>query len=743
MIEDRDRGVGYELLLTKLRHHILPEAKVLFVSAVISSNNAADFAEWLCADRQALIESEWRPARQLIGIYNAQRDRISYPLEGPVAGAPAPFVLGAATPHEYLDYTEKLRREKQVQFPKRTKGEVVAELAINFAKQGPVLVFTTSRGNAESVAQMIQRGLRLRRQTTDAEIPAAFNIAKDRPGRAAIEVASLWLGEESSLTSLLAEGIGVHHAGLPEAVRKAVEADCRRGSLPVVVATATLAQGVNLPVKTVIVHSTIRHVDDDGDGSGGMEEINPRELWNIIGRAGRATRETEGHVVLAAMDDRQDRQYDRLLRREIPPIRGQLYSLLEELTDQRLSDDRFRQLLDSELITLMVEESVGKSAETLFQELVGESFVRIQAGSEELLEPLHVKGAETIGAIRGEVTSEEARKVFARTGLDVRSCLTLRDRIVERKDLVQEVIFDHDTTLQDIITTLVPDIVDLPQMETGYEFPGDLVDLADDWLGQLTMPEIVKRHLAEGADQRKFHRFVADLFGFKLPWGIGAYIAIADHVLDTDREVSEVDRWLPTMFRYGVRTPSASWAMTLGCPSRELSAVLAAGFITDAANDRATYSAFITWFSFLTEEDFTYRFGASAHESEILSRRSASLVPSDRSITASLRARIGRLTTSVTGIKYENRTALLAGVMSGSAVRLVRDYANQYDPNAIKVQIGDGLLGYVPRTEARLLAPRMDAGAAAAATVVAVDRELSNPQLSIEIIVESNQPSSG
>ncbi len=740
VIEDRDRGVGYELLLTKLRHHILPEAKVLFVSAVISSDNAADFAEWLCADRQALIESDWRPARQLIGIYNAQRDRISYPLEGPVAGAPAPFVIGAAVPHEYLDYTEKLRREKQVQFPTRSKGEVVAELAINFAKQGPVLVFTTSRGNAESVAQTIQRGLRLRRQTAHAETPTAFNIAKDRPGRAAIEVASLWLGEESSLTSLLAEGIGVHHAGLPEAVRKAVEADCRRGSLPVVVATTTLAQGVNLPVKTVIVHSTIRHVDDDGEGSAGMEEINPRELWNIIGRAGRATRETEGHVVLAAMDDSQARQYERLLRREIPPLRGQLYSLLEELTDQRLSDDRFRQLLDSELVTLMVEESVGKSAETLFQELVGESFVRIQAGSDDLLEPLHVKSAETIAAIRGEVTSESTRKVFARTGMDIRSCLTLHERIVERKERVQEVIFDHDTSLQDIITTLVPDIVDLPQMETGYEFPGDLVDLADDWLGQLAMPEIVKRHLAEGTDQRKFHRFVADLFGFKLPWGIGAYIAIAEHVLDTGRETSEVVRWLPTMFRYGVRTPSASWAMTLGCPSRELSTTLAAGFVSDVANDRATYGAFVTWFSFLTEEDFTYRFGASAHESEILSRRSASLVPNDRSITASLRERPSRLTTSVAGIQYERRTALLAGVIDGSAVRLVRDYANQYDPNAIRVQIGDGQLGYIPRSEARLLAPRMDAGAAPVATVVAVDRDLSNPQLSIEITVESNQP---
>ncbi len=744
VIEDRERGVGYELLLTKLRHHILPTSKILFVSAVISSDNAADFAEWLCSDRNALIESEWRPARQLIGIYNAQRDRISYPLEEPVAGAPAPFVIGAATPREYTDYTEKLRREKKVQFPKRTKGEVVAELAIRFAQQGPVLVFATSRVNAESVAETIRRGLQLRRQTADADIPPAFNVAKDRPARAAIEVASLWLGEDSSMTTLLTEGIGVHHAGLPDAVRKAVEADCRAGSLPVIVATTTLAQGVNLPVKTVIIHSTTRYVEDDDDGSSSMEDINPRELWNIIGRAGRATRETEGHVVIAALHDRQARGYRRLLRRETPPIRGQLYSVLEELAAQRLSDDRFRHLLDSELITLMVEESVGTTAETLFQELVGESFVHIQARSEGLeLAPLFIKGGETISAIRAEVTSEETRKVFARTGMDVRSCLILRDRIAERREHVEEVIYDHDTTLEDILATLVPDIVDLPQMETGYDFPGDLIELADDWLGQVPMPEIVMRHLPEGSDQRKFHRFIADLFGFKLPWGIGAYVGIAEHVFDAGHEVSEVIRWLPTMFRYGVRTPSASWAMTLGCPSRDLSASLAAGFVSDDVEGRATYSNFVTWFSFLTEEDFTYRFGASANESEILSRRSSSLVPSDRSLTASLRSRTNKLSTSVAGIRYENRAALLTGVTIGSSARLVRDYANQYDPNAIQVWMGNGLVGYVPRTEARLLAPRIDAGAPISAAVVAVDREPSSPQLRIEVSLESDVPEAG
>ena len=740
VIEDRERGVGYELLLTKLRHFILPTSKILFVSAVISSDNAADFAEWLCSDRGALIESEWRPARQLIGIYNAQRDRISYPLEGPVAGASAPFVTGAATPREYTDYTKKLRREKQVRFPKQTvKGEVVAELAIKFAQQGPVLVFTTSRGNAESVAEMVRRGLQLRRQTTDANVPAAFNDAKDRPARAAIEVASLWLGKDSSMTALLTEGIGVHHAGLPDAVRKAVEADCRAGSLPVIVATTTLAQGVNLPVKTVIIHSTVRHVEDDGDGSSSMEDINPRELWNIIGRAGRATRETEGHVVIAAMSDWQVKGYERLLRRDIPPIRGQLYSVLQELAAQRLSDDRFRHLLDSELIALMVEESVGTTAETLFQELVGESFVRIQARSEGLeLDPLYLKGEETINAIRAEVTNEETRKVFAQTGMDVRSCLTLLDRIAKKKELVWEVIFGNDAKLEDIITTLVPDIVDLPQMDTGYDFPGDLIALADDWLRQVPMPEIMRQHLPKESDQRKFHRFIADLFGFKLPWGIGAYIAIAEHVLDAGREVSEVIRWLPTMFRYGVRTPSASWAMTLGCPSRELSGSLAAGFVSDDDDGRAVYGNFVNWFSSLTEEDFTYRFGASANESEILSRRSASLVPDNRSLTASIRSRTTQLSMSVTGISYENRTALLTEVMSGGIVRLERDYDNQYDPNAIEVWVGGGLVGYVPRSEARLLAPQIDSGASVTATVVAVDRDPSRPQLRIEASIESD-----
>ena len=50
IIDSNDRGIGYEILLTRLRQHLPDDARFLFLSAVISDENAADFAEWLCGD---------------------------------------------------------------------------------------------------------------------------------------------------------------------------------------------------------------------------------------------------------------------------------------------------------------------------------------------------------------------------------------------------------------------------------------------------------------------------------------------------------------------------------------------------------------------------------------------------------------------------------------------------------------------------------------------------------------------
>ena len=82
------------------------------------------------------------------------------------------------------------------------------------------------------------------------------------------------------ITSWLESRIGVHYGNLPDMVRNAVETDFRQRNLPVLIATNTLAQGVNLPVRTVIIHSCNRY--DNIDDS--IERIPARDYWKRLAR---------------------------------------------------------------------------------------------------------------------------------------------------------------------------------------------------------------------------------------------------------------------------------------------------------------------------------------------------------------------------------------------------------------------------------------------------------------------------
>ena len=200
IIDSNDRGIGYEILLTRLRHHLPIEARFLFLSAVISNDNAADFAEWLCGDRGAVALSEWRPAQRFDGIFNAATNQIVYPFDRAESGGfPAPFVPRVVEPRTYRDYTPKTRSPKDVQFPSNSKGEVTAELAVRFASEGPVIVFTTQPRWAESCATAILRALQLRRQTQGVDIPKPFRDVSDLPDALNSRlVAESWLGPEAN-----------------------------------------------------------------------------------------------------------------------------------------------------------------------------------------------------------------------------------------------------------------------------------------------------------------------------------------------------------------------------------------------------------------------------------------------------------------------------------------------------------------------------------------------------------------
>jgi len=254
MIGDEGRGAGLEALLTRLRLR-LPGARLLAMSATIP--NAADIATWLDAD---LYRSDWRPV--------------------PLVSTIHPYI---ASGDRQADQEERTRIAAQL------AGETVRE-------GGAVLVFCGSRQGVETCAVALARRLALPAVRLEAgQDPGSVGEERDprSPGDGAPRAATLGgglPGVRVPLQRALAGGVGYHHAGLSPRERLGVEELFRSGAIRVLVATSTVAAGVNLPAREVIVR----------DLTLGMEPIGASALLQMAGRAGRPGLELEGRCRVIA-----------------------------------------------------------------------------------------------------------------------------------------------------------------------------------------------------------------------------------------------------------------------------------------------------------------------------------------------------------------------------------------------------------------------------------------------------------
>jgi POLQ-like helicase len=168
-------------------------------------------------------------------------------------------------------------------------------LGIKLVANGSVAVFCgrkdTAAGICKELVDLIERKLSLRlpveynNQLEQARICYLF---EKNLGASAIAVKSAKLGLFS------------HHGNTPHGLRIAVEHAMREGHIHFVVCTSTLAQGVNLPIRYLIVTSVYQ----------GSDKIKVRDFQNLMGRSGRAGMHTEGSVIFAdpiVFDKRQSR----------------------------------------------------------------------------------------------------------------------------------------------------------------------------------------------------------------------------------------------------------------------------------------------------------------------------------------------------------------------------------------------------------------------------------------------------
>ncbi len=246
MLSDRARGPCLELILTGLR---LGTERTQIVALSASLEGADELAAWLGAE---LVRVERRPVELRQGVFCGGRFRYVECNNG----GEGYEELGEEAEYQGLDWA----------------GTVV-KLVEGFRAEGEqTLVFVRDRRGAERLALAIAENGGERSQRGSDVLAAQ---------------------EPTLTTEALAEalemGAAFHHAGLPREARVAVEQAFARGDVEVLVSTSTLALGVNLPARNVIVDA-VRWDTDSDEGRPVIREITPAEFPNMAGRAGRPGR---------------------------------------------------------------------------------------------------------------------------------------------------------------------------------------------------------------------------------------------------------------------------------------------------------------------------------------------------------------------------------------------------------------------------------------------------------------------
>ena len=709
IVGDINRGPKFELLISRLRRRI-PNARFLVLSAVVPDRTLKDFSTWIGGGASKPITTAWRPSllrhgklewRGLQGTLRFVGDRVD--------SDALPFVPGIIRQRTYEHKHPETGRIRRPRFPETAnKGEITAELAYAYAVQGPVLVFAMQTNWTQSVAEALGRRIDLT-ELIGEDSHSAFR--RRDPTRAEI-VANEWLGADHKVTALLRRGIAFHNSRLPEAVRQAIERDFRNRNLAVLVATTTLAQGVNLPVRTVIMHSTRA-----GEADGSQRRLLARDYWNIAGRAGRAGEETIGtcvHIVRTATDnDDFERYVDR--RDRVEPVESALHRLLRDLVAERISTTDAARQLDSDLLALLVEEDQAVLDTQLLADTLESSLFSIQAIEEKIsITPLIELMTNTARTIVSNIPNAERRRLYASTGLSSVSCRILSDHALSHASDVSQLLTDQSTPLTELTDLQVEALSGLSEMESDSSWTGDDRSLMALWLEGNPVAEIAS---ALNGESQEITRYIEEAFSYLLPWGISAFLRIAQYELKLP-QLSPLAVNSAGMVKYGVPTVEAVWAMTAGLASRRAATTVATYY---ARQRQSTSPAdFRRWLSQRNPDSLHEDLGLTGIELESTARAVLRSQTNKYLTELEVTGDVLPLETDCAPSGHAIERGLLYDLEIGDEVRLVRDRDSQLNRNAIYVMIGNQRFGYLSADAAQALGPELDSGRGVRARVTRI-----------------------
>jgi len=314
LIEQPIRGLRYEGLLGRLKTG--SSARIVSLSPVVQPSR--QLLDWLSIEERHVIASAWRPTARRIAIARPN-GRADYFTPGDhIDGDPQrPSWLGTVPfPHPIEAPIRSYAHELRIHDEAVATNVASVALDQHTRFKQPVLVLATTRDQTRTLAARISSGLSLLEEDDPARV-LAIEIRKRCP----------YL---HTLPSCLDYGVAYHNAALPNWIRERLEGLMSDQRLCIVSATTTLAEGVDLPFRVVVMA-------DWRNWLYGQQRAMPTLLFrNIAGRCGRAGAFTEGDTVIVDNPGRRpegpdfDARYEDYIRLYIRPQPQNLESSISQ-----------------------------------------------------------------------------------------------------------------------------------------------------------------------------------------------------------------------------------------------------------------------------------------------------------------------------------------------------------------------------------------------------------------------------
>lgn len=560
-IQEGARGLKLELLLATINAECRM-AQFLLLTPFIS--NAREVARWLgdANSDDISLSVDWQPNDRVIGIVKPTKGDL-------IKGKSYDYKLNLATVHTTratlaIDDAIPLAKDpncKKTFSQISTQNEIAAATAQQLKRRGPVIVMHARPDWVWSLATKLKNG-NLRSTLSE-------NI------KLVQEFLALEMGQDFPLIDLLAHGVGVHHAGLSDDTRSLMEWLFENEELDFLVATTTIAQGVNFPVSGVVMAS---HQYPYG------QDMPPADFWNIAGRAGRVDQGSLGVVALAADNDAKANKLEQFIHTQTGELNSALIRLVTDAGD--LIDDlgaivyhkpewsAFVQYLAHTYREMGQPQSFADQIEQVLRGTLG--FGKLRASNPNQANRL----LNSIRAYTDYLSQpRQPLKLVDSTGFSlqsIKSAMTTAHHEGIGKDAWnRETLFTPESnTLNKMMGILlkVPELREnLGEVTGGTQGPNGnkLALIIKDWVGGVSLPDIAQKHFEKNgrSPTDTLTACGQNLFG-KLTqtaaWGLGALLSITGG--DIPEEERELLNNLASKVYYGVSDENAIALRLLGIP---------------------------------------------------------------------------------------------------------------------------------------------------------------------------------